>query len=422
MLHFTSSAITPRRMDLKRTLAISIGVQSLGTTATFLTIALIAAFSGPATQGAYAQTRAWVDLMIALGAFGFPSAIIYAMNRMGFGVHRLTWVANRYSLALGVPLALATFFAARGGALGEVDSTLLVVLCLGPVGAAGTLHMLWRSMYLTFDDGARFGFFTILPNLAVLGAVTATVALGQARFELAFLAAYSIAVFAAFLLLRPVLGSAERTVDERRLPVGHLTKYGLHQMLQGFLSSGQLVGLYWLIRQSGGGDADIGMMNMSIQAFFGATIPVNMVVPVLLNRWTQVDDVELISAARSVLHKGVPIAILIAPLLSIFAYYAVPGLFGESFRGAALPAAVLALAVVPGFAVRIASAAFQAAGRPEIMTWLSILRVAFGAGMYMLFARNDMDLVLAGATAWGVSESLCSFAADRGLKRIQACS
>lgn len=410
---------SPGALKIKRTFAISIAVQSFGTVATFLTIALIATLAGPEAQGVYAQTRGWVDLMIVVGAFGFPSAIIYALNRLQFGVHRLSSAAGKYALGLVLPMAAATAVGIWWGALGAVDAPIVTVCCLALAGAAGVLHMLWRSMYLTFDDGTRFALFTILPNVSIMVAVVATLQRGDGGFELAFLGAYSVVFVVAYAVLRRALTHAPRSHDDRPLPMGQLAAYGLHQMLQGFLATGQVVGLYWLIRWAGGDDADIGLANMALQAFFGVTVPVNMIVPILLNRWTRMDEKGLFAVARALLRAGVPIALLSAPVLAVLAYFAIPGVFGEGFRRAALPAAILALAVVPAFSVRINSAAFQAAGRPEIMTWLSMLRVGLSAGAFVLLEREGLDLILASALGWGVGEVLGALAADHAQRRIE---
>lgn len=391
-------------MSFRRAVASNVAVQAIGPASAFLTVFAIARLGGPADQGEFAQLKALVDLMVALGCFGFPQGFVYVVNKLGASAGALARWSRLYAAAF-VPVALlASVVALRLGYLGDGGSAGLGAVAVVTVAAALlVLHGLWRGLYLTHSTGVSFAVFTILPAVALLVAVVAAMLGGFRRFDWLILLSTLPAVLVASAMMRPVLrGGAPAGYREQ--PWGPLLTNGLHSFVQAMLMTLQPLAAYGLVRLHGGDSGDVGMLSAGLFLVQGLTVPITMVAPLLFARWTAVTDAGFIHRLRALTWRVVAVGAVAGVVLALAAAVLIPLIFGPRYGPAVRPAQAMLLTLPLVCHVRFVAPALHACGRPGLNTAALTLRLAVFAGGAMLLPRWMEGTPSAIAISWTLAE------------------
>lgn len=391
-------------MSFRKAVASNVAVQSFGPAASFLTVFAIARLGGPADQGQFAQLKALVDLMVALGCFGFPQGFVYVVNRLGASAGALARWSRLYAVAF-VPVALlATLAAQRLGYLGAGGSAGLGGIVVVTLAAALlVLHGLWRGLYLTRSTGIPFAVFTILPAVALMVVVAAGMLAGSRRFDWLILVSTVPTVLVAAVMMRPVLRK-DAPAGYRGQPWGPLLTNGGHAFVQAMLMTLQPFAAYGLVRLHGGDAREVGLLNVGLFLVQGLTVPITMVSPLLFARWTSVPDQSLIERLRALTARALGVGALAGAGLALAMLLVVPVVFGGGYGGAVRPAQVMLLVLPLACHARVVAPALHARGRPGINTTAYALRLAIFALGALLLPRATGGLLVPIAVAWAVSE------------------
>lgn len=391
-------------MSFRKAVASNVAVQSFGPASAFLTVFAIARLGGPADQGQFAQLKALVDLMVALGCFGFPQGFVYVVNKLGASAGALARWSRVYAVAF-VPVALlATLGAQRLGYLGASGAAGLGPIAIVTLAAALlVLHGLWRGLYLTHSTGISFAVLTILPAVALLAVVAAGMVTGSRRFDWLILLSTVPTVLLAAAMMRPVLRK-DAPASYRGQPWGPLMTNGLHAFVQAMLMTLQPLAAYGLVRFHGGDARDVGLLNVGIFLFQGLTVPITMVSPLLFARWTSVADQSLIERLRALTARALWVGALAGAGLALATLLVVPLVFGDGYRAAVPPAQAMLLVLPLACHARVVAPALHARGRPGINTTAYALRLALFAAGAVLLPRATGGLLVPIAVAWAVSE------------------
>jgi O-antigen/teichoic acid export membrane protein len=410
-------------VSFKRALFNNVAVQAFGPLSAFLTVIVIARVGGPGDQGQYAQLRAWADLVGTIGCFGFPQGFVYVINRLGWPASALATWSGKYVLAF-VPVALtATAVALAVGGVTRTDGTSMLAATVALAGAAALLilHGLWRTIYLTFDAGIRFALFTILPSVALLLGCSSAMLLRRPRFEWVLFGAMILVGFICAAMMRPVLrGGAKGGLAERSWKP--LLSNGMHAFVQTMLASLQPVVAYWFVRLYGGGSREIGYVNVGLFLVQGLSVPISMVAPLLLDRWTSAQDAHYVTRLQALATRLVPVSLAVGLLLAAGSRGLVPLLFGRSYGPAVMPAAIMLLSIPLAWYVRVIEPALHARSRPDLNTTSGVVRMAmFSLGAWILPRTMDEPLA-AIAMAWTASNFIagaCTIVALRCVARSE---
>lgn len=389
-------------MSFRKAVASNVAVQSFGPAASFLTVFAIARLGGPADQGQFAQLKALVDLMVALGCFGFPQGFVYVVNKLGASAATLARFSRLYAAAF-LPVALVAALAAQqlgylggSGGLGPIAVVTLAAALL-------VLHGLWRGLYLTHSTGIAFAVFTILPAVALLAVVAAGMLAGSRRFDWLILISTVPAVLAAAVMMRPVLRK-DAPASYRGQPWAPLITNGLHAFVQAMLMTLQPLAAYGLVRLHGDDARGVGLLNAGLFLVQALTVPITMVSPLLFARWTSVADQGLVERLRAITARALAIGAAAGVVLAVAAALAVPLVFGEGYGGAVRPAQAMLLVLPLSCHARIVSPALHARGRPGINTVAYALRLGVFSLAALLLPRTTAELLVAIAIAWAISE------------------
>lgn len=379
-------------------------LQALGPLCGFVTVLLIARLGGAAAQGEFAQTKAWVELLVVIGCFGFPQSFVYVINRLGASARRLALVSIGYSL-LFVPLAWAITQLSRQ--LGWVHLTAGVMVQLALASSAGlfVLHGLWRGVFLTTGRETWFAVFSILPPVTLLASVLGGLARGQGGVALLFVVSAAASALVALVLMRPVLRASPGTA---LLPWNALFANGAHSFVQALLLVVQPLLAYALIRAQGGTDPQIGLFNVGVFLVQGLGVPISMISPLLFAHWTSTDDVSRMARLQAASSRWLAAGALLGLLLAGAALAGVPLLFGVAYAGAALPVAVMMLSLPLTCHARLIAPALHAHDRPMVNSVAGLLRLAClaAAGHGLMVA--GLDPLLAAAAAWSLAEAVAA--------------
>lgn len=371
-----------------------LAVQALGPLCGFATVFLIAHTGGVVAQGRFAQARAWIDLLVVFGCFGFPQGFVFVINKLGASAARIGWGSVVYS---------AAFFAAAWG-LSQAGAHGSAPWVPALAASLLVLHGLWRGVYLTARQGLLFALFTVLPAVALL--VSVAVGIGRLPFEELILASAVPAVLAAALLMVPLL--LQRRPQPAPMPWRALMANGSHVFVQALLTVAQPLLAYALLRQAGAGDAGVGLLHVGVFLVQGASVPISMVAPLLFARWTAAEAaspvVHLDAASLRWLGWGIAVALGLALAVSV----AVPFAFGEGFGAARWPAALMMLTLPMGCHARLIAPALHASGHPALNTEACVLRLATLGGLGWGLLALGVAPLWALAAAWTVAEGLAA--------------
>jgi O-antigen/teichoic acid export membrane protein len=386
--------------------ASNVSVQAVGPASSFLTIFVIARLGGASAQGQYAQLRSWVDLLAALGCFGFPQGFIYVINKLRSSARMFARWSGLYTLALLPILMAGSMLALRLGLLSTSFSTSSVAL-LALAAAMLVLHGLWRGIYLTYNPGLSFATFTVLPAIALLVGCTAAMVTGFQRFDWVIPLSFVPMILAAAWMMRPIVGGAGAG-RYRDQPWRALIANGLQAFLQAMLLTLQPIIAYRMVKVGGGADREVGFLNVGFFLVQGLTVPISMVAPLLFARWTSVSDEGLMKRLHAMTLRVTTIGAAVGLLLALAAQQVVPLVFGSSYASAVHPTQAMLLTVPLLCHVRVIEPAFHAQGRPGINTIAGAIRVSvFTIGALFVTQRAGGTL-LGIAVAWTVANVLAA--------------
>lgn len=369
-----------------------LAVQALGPLCAFATVFLIAHTGGVVAQGRFAQARAWVDLLVVFGCFGFPQSFVYVINKLGASTARIGWGSVVYSAVFfGVAWGLS-----QAGAHGSQPWVPALAAALF------VLHGLWRGVFLTARQGLAFAAFTVLPAVSLLVVVAGGI--GAFSFDDLILASAVPTLLIAALLMAPLL--ARRQPQAAPMPWRALMANGAHVFVQALLTVAQPLVAYALLRHAGAGDAGVGLLHVGVFLVQGASVPVSMLAPLLFARWTSAEAaspvVHLDAATPRWLRWGAVGGAALATGVALI----VPSAFGPGFEPARWPAALMMLTLPMACHARLVAPALHASGHPQLNTEACLLRLSglSAAGWGLLEA--GVDPLWALAAAWTFAEGL----------------
>lgn len=383
--------------------ASSVVIQALGPLCAFATVFVVARLGGAAAQGHFAQTKAWIDLLVALGCFGFPQGIVYVVNRLGASAHRLAWYGVVYSLAF-LPVAWAvTFVGATHGWAGLVlDGGQLGMFVYALAGALLVLHGLLRGVYLSRQQGASFALFSIMPAATLLVAVLGTSGQGLYAEQILAAAAVSALIGAGLLIVQLRRASAQSAATPWRA----LFSNSAQSFAQSVLMAVQPLLSYSFVRAAGSGDVEVGYLNAGVFLTQGLIVPIGLISPLVFARWTSRYDPDLLRRLQGHTARWLAWGALASVALAAWAYWATPLIFGAGYQMAASAVALMVLTVPQAIHGRLLAPALHAQGQPGINTIGAAVRLVGLAVVGGLLVQSGVTTLDAMALGWSGGELL----------------
>lgn len=347
-------------MATRNVLTQSCIIQSLGAGLGLLVVVVVAQRFGPSAQGDFATARAWVDMASLVLLAGLPQALIHEVS------------SGRLNGQVAARLALA--FAASGSLALWAGTSLIAALnppfldfhvraMLVSAACLATIYGLLRVLVLTSRKYLSYNLLSAAPSgLLVVGMLLIPIA-DPTRLALVLVVVFAACALMAIVAVRDLLFSP---TAERMTPttVSRLVQYGAWSFVQQAAAQGAILGSYLLLRASG---SDIvGYFSVAMVMVAVVTLPLNIVGPILLNRW-----VEEYAVSRRTNHFeqatcGFFLLSVLATVTGLpVIYVAVPFVFGVEFA----PALTACLAIVASTVLliqrRVLSTAGLAFGMPR---------------------------------------------------------
>lgn len=347
-------------MATKKVLTQSLLIQSLGAVLGFLIAVIVAQRFGPSAQGMFATARAWVDMASLVLLAGLPQALIHEVS------------SGRLNGHMAAKLALA--FAAAGSLVLWASTT--AIAPLNPpfpgtqvrtmlVGAAclATIYGLLRVLVLTTRHYLVYNLLSAAPSaLLVLGVLLTPVA-SPTSLALVLFVGFAVCSLAAMAAVSRLLFA--RVADPlSSSQVLRLVSYGAWSFVQQVAAQCAILGSYLLLRP--GGDDVVGYFSVAMVVVSVMTLPLNIIGPILLNRW-----VEEYAASRSTNHfvlatSGFLLLSFVGTVVGLpVIYIGVPIVFGEEFAPALPGCLAIAASALLLIQRRVLSTAGLAFGMPR---------------------------------------------------------
>ncbi len=392
----------------------AIVLQSLSPALLFALSFGIARLWGPAEQGVFVAGKAWLDLLVAVGCFGFPQSLIIAINRHGADRSRLYGDAAIYAAVSVLVLWPVSYFARAGTDVGAVSALLVAV------GAAGVvLSNLWRGILLTVDDGMRFHLITSAPAVAIFVLVASVAIADASRFAEFMPAALAGAGMLAALLAFALSGPLRlRSAVGRAADYVALVRDGGDFFLQAVTTAMQSFLCIALIGRIAGPDevGRFGMAQISLQALL---MPVQMLSPMVFNRWTRAARRSVLDAGRNEQRWLLAGTLLVVGVLVAAMPTVVPVVLGQGYAAGAAAIQILLFAVVPALYARIAMMRLAAAGELRINSISCAVRmfVTVAAAWFGLHLFDMAAPAALAAGAWLIGETVAAVMAGWAIGR-----
>jgi O-antigen/teichoic acid export membrane protein len=384
-------------MDIKKTLSLAILIQCVGAGSSALTNVVMARRFGPEAQGILASSRSWIDLVSQGALLGLPQALGYGLCSRSLPAPQVVSFAAVYA-----------FLALCGGVLfaGFVDRAdpALSIAIIGML-----IYGLYRSIILAEGSNAQFNCVSIVPNALTLCGISLLRSADTRAVRGALAWAGSAAAITAVALLGRKAFPRSRILGIRHLK--DLFRYGSWYIAVSLVVKGTIVITYELLRRGPNGQWMVGMFSIPMLLMSTATLPVDMIGPVLLKYWSaEFAGVDQYTTLIVLTHAAALLALFVGPLLALSSWYLVPMMFGPQFQPAVVPSAIIVLAAYPLIVSRLLGTAMLAANLPRDYALISMLR-----GMLIVFLVGiGLSRSLEATTlAWVLGECLFLFVGAR---------
>jgi O-antigen/teichoic acid export membrane protein len=397
---------TPSRMRFRSQLASAVVIQGAGAVAALLASVMISRRYGPGIQGSYVSSRSWIDLASQVAVFGLPQAFTHALSSGSLTVPEAAHING----ALLAALILVAFLCAKAG----------VIPLLAAAGMlAATIHMLFRPLVLAARPSPVFNLISIFPNLCLL-AGTFLITLGGYS-DVQVLIAGSFALGA--ILTLSVIGSE---LPGRwfswpcRSGIRRITTYGLWSAITPLALQATITGTYQILSSSRDGAVLTGLFSLPVLLITSATVPLNMVAPLLFKRWAADFAQERSTASFSTAARYAAILSLAAtPGFVLGSTLLLTRVFGAKFEPAIAPCLVLSCSTYGFLMSRLLGTALLAFGSPRLYALSSVARAAV---IFLLLWAGWRRSLVGCALSWAVGDGVTLLLSAAGIARVTGIS
>lgn len=306
-------------------LLLSILIQSIGTLSSFALIWLIARYLGLEKQGEFAILKSWIDLWIVITSFGLGQGFAYAINKLKISTYPLKKFSTYYPLVILIFISIATYIWFNF-ANSNIKFSLLQYLFIGIAVAYITAHGLLRGIFLTQNDGNIFALITILPAITLFILTIIFIFINNNNFS--FTTIYLLSGILSFAILYPLVKTTPNT-QQQTIPWKEIISNGNGVFLQGLAITLLPVITYWLMGNFNISQKEIGGFNIAMYFYLAIALPLNMVAPIFFNRWSKINDKNILKNELKKFIKLGMIVLLFTVIILFFIKDIIIFLFGE---------------------------------------------------------------------------------------------
>lgn len=302
----------------------SILIQSIGTLSYFALVWIITHYIGLEKQGEFAILKSWVDLWFTICCFGLPQGFIYAINKLNTPIYNLKKFSTYYPIVVIVVTSITSFFWFNF-INKSISLTLLQYLFIG-ISIAGIVgHGLLRGIYITKNDGNLFALISILPALSLFLFTIISILINS---NISFPEIYLLSGCISFIILFLLIKTPKQTQTSVIL-WKEIISHGESVFLQGLAITLLPVLTYWLMSNFDISQKEIGGFNIAMYFYLAIALPLNMVAPIFFNRWSKINDKNILKNELKKFIKLGIIMLLFSVIILFFIKDIIIFLFGK---------------------------------------------------------------------------------------------
>lgn len=419
----TPAAKKRPELSIKDTV-VAVLVQSVGPVSALLVVVFVSRIYGVEAQGVFTTLRVWLDLLLVIFAFGMSSSISYIINRLQTPRQQLTLYSGLFGASVILTCWLLLSLVNNSGfiTLPNIERNVIILMALA-CGFGVTVD-LWRGVLLSITDGPLYSFCIVLQPVILLLVICATsLVTDNPTFTLYFFIANALAMAITGLALIRRLKKNEQ-FQPPRIFLKDLLSKGLQSLLQNVFLTLVPLASVWIIQAGGWGTATVGLWGIASLVFQAIASPTVMIAPLLFNRWTKSEPIDVVRHARALSRTVLLVSLPFTAVVAFATYYLVPLIFGEAFSGSVTAATIMTLCFPALLISRLFAAAIFAVGEPVVLTFLLALRLVLVllAGLFTVNSSENQVLAIL-AISWLVSEIVLAVISWYwGIRKIRAAS
>ena len=393
-------------MRFRSQIGTAVAIQGIGAGAALLASILISRRYGPAVQGWYASSRSWIDLAGQVAVLGLPQAFTHALSSGSLTVLE----AAHISSALIAVLLLIAAACTKAG---------IIELFAAAGMLAATIHLLFRPLVLAARPSPVFNLVSIFPNICLLlGAFLITL---SGRSDVQVLIAGSFSCGAILTVAVIGAGLPRRLSGWASSPeVWRLVKYGCWSSITPLALQATITGTYQILTVSPNGPVLAGLFSLPVLLTMSATLPLNMVAPLLFKRWAADFTGERSTTNFSTTARYAAVLSLAAtPVLFFGSILFLTRVFGPRFEPAIAPCLVLSCSTYGFLMSRLLGTALLAFDSPR---WYALCSIARAAVIFLLLWAGWQRSLVGCALSWAVGDSVAFLLSAIGIARVTGIS
>lgn len=389
---------------MNRKYLIAILMQAVGPLALLFASSFIARFWGISEQGYYASGKSLLDVLLALGCFGFPQSIVLSVNRdmvSRFDIYSLSF---RYFFILMPIISMAVYY------LNDMYSLFEALIIT--IGAAFfIIAMIWRGLVLTIDDGYIFNLFTLMPTLSLtVFSIISMLAFDSFLISMPYVILCS-GVF-SFLICRSIIPLNKFSFGGSNRPnIYILFRDGADVFVQAALGMAQIFLCYSWLKEVAAIES-VGYFSLAVIFLNICSFPLQAVAPLIFNRLSSIDKKYSLSWGGRKFLFFFLLIIVFSMSGSLFVPLFISVIYGDSLLQGSDISELLLLALPFVVLLKLGNLKLAASGNLRFNSLISIVKfLVFTSMLYTSsFWGVNLSAISCAALAWIFSESISALA------------
>lgn len=267
----------------------TIGIQSIGSIATIITVFAVTSRYGLEGQGYWATYRSVLELICALVIFGFPQLFTYTINKNNTLLSDILRFCLRYLALVWPVISILIFFSLSAGVINAGGEAINDSITLILSGLLYVIYAFIRGISIAITPIHIYNLITILPSIAQLLLIYLWPSKSIINLSWIIMASLLASVFICIKLTLKFSNLNERNNNNFiKIWRPDLILYGFWWFLTGFLQMLIPFVFYQLIQCNENKLMEVGNLSIAFLVVGAMLLPINILGPLIFNDLTKI--------------------------------------------------------------------------------------------------------------------------------------
>lgn len=266
----------------------TIGIQSIGSIATIITVFEVTSRYGLEGQGYWATYRSVLELICALVIFGFPQIFTYTINKNNTLLSDILRFCLRYLTLVWPVISILLFFSLSTGVINAGGAVINDSITLIFSGLLYVIYAFIRGISIAITPILIYNLITILPSIVQLLLIYLWPSESIINIPWIIMVSLLTSVFIGVKLTLKFSNLNERSNNSKKLWQPDLILYGFWWFLTGFLQMLIPFVFYQLIQCNENKLIEVGNLSIAFLVVGAMLLPINILGPLIFNDLTKI--------------------------------------------------------------------------------------------------------------------------------------